>query len=62
MALRVLVVDDNTDLAENVAELLAELDDDLDVVFSRGARGAVDIAERSGFDVALVDIRLPEGA
>lgn len=61
MRLRVLVVDDNVELAENIAELLEDLDDQLDVVFSRGTRGAMDIAVRSGFDIALVDIRLAEG-
>ena len=61
MRLRVLVVDDNVELAENIAELLQDLDDQLDVVFSRGTRGAMDIAVRSGFDIALVDIRLAEG-
>ena len=61
MRLRVLVVDDNVELAENIAELLQDLDDQLDVVFSRGTRGAMDIAVRTGFDIALVDIRLGEG-
>ncbi len=61
MRLRVLVVDDNVELAENIAELLQDLDDQLDVVFSRGTRGAMDIAVRSGFDIALVDIRLSAG-
>ena len=61
MRLRVLVVDDNVELAENIAELLQDLDDQLDVVFSRGTRGAMDIAVRGGFDIALVDIRLAEG-
>jgi len=61
MRLRVLVVDDNVELAENIAELLQDLDDQLDVVFSRGTRGAMDIAVRTGFDIALVDIRLAEG-
>lgn len=60
-SVQIMVVDDNVDLAENVAELLEDVGDSVDTRFSRGARGAMDIAEHSGFDVAIVDLRLSEG-
>lgn len=55
---RVLVVDDNRALADNIAEVLR--DEDLDPeVFTRAAP-ALEAARASGFDLALVDVRLPD--
>jgi signal transduction histidine kinase len=56
---RVLVVDDNAALVDNLTEVLADAGYDV--------RGAVTCAEalvaasQDGFDVALVDLRLPDG-
>jgi signal transduction histidine kinase len=55
---RVLVVDDNAGLVENLSEILEEA--------GYSVRGAASCAAalpaaREGFDVALVDLRLPDG-
>jgi signal transduction histidine kinase len=55
---RLLVVDDNPGLVDNISEILAEA--------GYAVRGAASCAEavaeaRQGFDVALVDLRLPDG-
>ncbi len=54
---RVLVVEDNTELAENVAEIL-ELRTP-HVAIAPNAEVALAAAKDPGFDVALVDLRLP---
>ncbi len=56
---RALVVEDNADLATNVAELLETLD--LDVVIASDGEKAVENAKRTEFDLAIVDVRLPGG-
>jgi len=55
---RVLIVDDNAGLVENLAEILEEAG-----YATRGAAScaAAILAARDGFDVALVDLRLPDG-
>jgi PAS domain S-box-containing protein len=53
----VLVVDDNADLAENVAELFASAGYSTHV--ERDGDGACAAAEQRPFDLAVVDIRLP---
>jgi two-component system, NtrC family, sensor histidine kinase HydH len=55
---RILIVDDNAGLVENLAEILEEA--------GYSVRGAASCAAalpaaREGFDVALVDLRLPDG-
>ena len=55
---RVLVVDDNAQLLDNMQELLE--DAGYDVATASSCAGALERA-RSGFDVALVDLRLPDG-
>ncbi|MBN1612127.1 MAG: response regulator [Polyangiaceae bacterium] len=60
---RVLVIDDNVALAENVCELLGALEDPrvvCDVVGSGGA--ALSLAEQYAIDVAFVDLHLPDTA
>lgn len=52
----VLVVEDNRDLAENVADMLREEGVDVRVCFD--SAGAEQLASEHGFDLALVDIRL----
>ncbi|MBX3247255.1 MAG: response regulator [Myxococcales bacterium] len=53
---RVLLVEDNPALAENVTEILEELD--VDVRWASDGRGAIERA-KEGFTVALVDVGLP---
>jgi PAS domain S-box-containing protein len=63
---RVLIVDDNADLAGTLRDVLVSAGDDAGVIFE------VDVAERGadalvharahGFDVALVDVKLPDGS
>lgn len=55
---RVLIVDDNRDLAENLGELL-ELEGFHPIVLS-SSREALDRARELEFDVALLDVRMPE--
>jgi signal transduction histidine kinase len=54
----VLIADDDAALAENVAEILEALDTDVSVV-STGAE-ALALAQRRSYDLALVDVRLPD--
>jgi signal transduction histidine kinase len=56
---RLLVVDDNASLVENLCEILEEAG-----YAARGTgtcEGALALARADGFDVALVDLRLPDG-
>ncbi len=55
---RVLVVDDNAQLLDNMQELLE--DAGYDVTTASSCAGALE-RSRTGFDVALVDLRLPDG-
>ncbi|RKH33960.1 response regulator [Corallococcus praedator] len=55
---RVLVVDDNAALLDNMVELLG--DEGYEVASATSCAGALERA-RDGFDVALVDVRLPDG-
>jgi len=55
---RVLVVDDNGTLVENLTEIL---DDAGYAVHGYGTCAAALAGAREGFDVALVDLRLPDG-
>lgn len=54
----ILLIDDNVDLAENISEILQ--DEGATVRHAATARAGLELA-RDGFDVALVDIRLPDG-
>jgi two-component system sensor histidine kinase HydH len=56
---RVLVVDDNADLAQNLAEVLA--DAGYAARCSGSCAEALRLAGEEPFDVALVDLRLPDG-
>ncbi len=54
---RLLLVDDNTALLENLTDILG--DEGYEVVTAGTAAAALDRA-RAGYDVALVDVRLPD--
>jgi signal transduction histidine kinase len=55
----VLVVDDDAALAENLAEILAYLD--VEVTIAATGRQALLAAAEKRLDLALVDVRLPDG-
>jgi CheY-like chemotaxis protein len=57
MSLRVLVVDDNRALADNLAEILA--DEGCTPTTAYSAEQALHIAEHAHFDIVLTDIRMP---
>ena len=57
MSLRVLVVDDNRELADNLAEILAEEGCTPTTAYS--AEEALRTAEDTHFDIVLTDIRMP---
>jgi two-component system, response regulator PdtaR len=55
---RYLIVDDNLDFAENVAEILRDRGDEVAVAASGAA--AVALARHQKFDALLTDMRMPE--
>lgn len=57
MTQRVLIVDDNRELAENIAEILEAEGYDARVAFHPEA--AIAIARETPYDVAILDVRLP---
>lgn len=63
MTARVLVIDDNRDLAANLSDVL-EGARELEVEVACASDGAtgVERARRGGFDVAIVDVKLPDAS
>jgi len=59
MSRLVLIVDDDEALAENVAEIVATLD--VETKIARDRKSALAMARAHDFDVALIDVRLPDG-
>jgi len=57
---RFLVVDDNADLAESLCELLLEAGPQGTAKVAANARVALESVEREHFDVAFVDLHLPD--
>jgi CheY-like chemotaxis protein len=57
MSATILIVDDNSDLAENIAEIFA--DEGCDVATATSGEQALELAEGRHFDVVLSDIRMP---
>jgi PAS domain S-box-containing protein len=63
VAARILIIDDNASLAANLRDVL-EGAKELDVAVAlaeSGARG-LEVAQRDGFDVAVVDVKLPDAS
>jgi PAS domain S-box-containing protein len=56
---RVLIVDDEESLAENLAEIVGSLG--LETTIARSRQEALAATANRDFDVALVDVRLPDG-
>ncbi len=55
----VLIVDDDEALAENVAEIVESLG--VETAVARDRKTALALADGRDFDVALIDVRLPDG-
>jgi PAS domain S-box-containing protein len=61
MAGRVLVIDDNVDLAANLADILEGARElEVKVTCATEGHAGVRAANREGFDVAIVDVKLPD--
>lgn len=59
---RVLIVDDNRELAENICEILREQQEPaIQCHLACDGRSALAIAEAEAIDVALIDLHLPDG-
>jgi signal transduction histidine kinase len=59
MTRSVLIVDDDDALAENLAEIVQTLG--VETMIARDRRAALALAAAQTFDVALIDVRLPDG-
>ena len=59
MSRLVLIVDDDDALAENMAEIVQSLD--VHTMIATDRRAALALAAEHDFDVALIDVRLPDG-
>lgn len=55
----VLIVDDDHALSENLAEIIATLG--VETTVARDRRTALALADARDFDVAMIDVRLPDG-
>jgi signal transduction histidine kinase len=55
----VLIVDDDEALADNLSEIVQMLD--VETTVARDRRSALALAAERDFDVALIDVRLPDG-
>src|SRR5258706_1865173 len=63
MAARVLVIDDNLDLASNLADILEGARElEVEVSCAQEGQSGVRLATREGFDVAIVDVKLPDSS
>lgn len=63
MSARILIIDDNTSLAQNLRDVLEgarELDVEVDL--ARTGQEGLHAAQRDGFDVAVVDVKLPDAS
>ena len=56
--MKILLVDDNEDLANNIADILLELGYPTFVAFD--AKSAIDLCRSQPFDLILVDYKLPD--
>lgn len=67
MAARILLLDDNLDLAENVRDVLERARNlseggAPEIVIAHDAKTGLDLARKKPFDVAIVDVRLPDAS
>ncbi len=63
MVARILIIDDNTSLAANLRDVLEGARElDVEVRLAPDGHSGLAAAERDGFDVAVVDIKLPDAS
>lgn len=63
MPARILIVDDNTSLAANLREILEGARElDVEVALAPDGHEGLAAARRDGFDVAVVDVKLPDAS
>ncbi|WP_437652141.1 ATP-binding protein [Sorangium sp. So ce1182] len=63
MRARILIVDDNTSLAGNLREVLEGARElDVEVALAQNGKQGLAAARRDGFDVAVVDVKLPDAS
>src|SRR5580704_5055802 len=63
VAARILIIDDNTSLATNLSDVLSGARElDVEVRCAPDASRGLAAAEREGFDVAVVDVKLPDAS
>lgn len=63
MARKILIIDDNTSLAVNLRDVLEGARElDVEVSLAPDRASGLEQAKRDGFDVAVVDIKLPDGS
>ncbi|MBK8251561.1 MAG: response regulator [Polyangiaceae bacterium] len=63
MSSRILIIDDNTSLGQNLREVLEGTPEfDVDVRLARDANEGLARAKVEGFDVAVVDVKLPDSS
>jgi len=63
VASKILIIDDNISLAENLRDVLEGVGElDVEVAIASSGRAGLDCAQRDGFDVAVVDVKLPDAS
>lgn len=63
MPARVLVIDDNRDLADNLKDILEGARElDVEALSAPDGASGLALARQGGFDVAIVDVKLPDGS
>lgn len=63
MRARILIVDDNTSLAANLRDVLEGARElDVEVALAQDGKEGLAAARRDGFDVAVVDVKLPDAS
>jgi PAS domain S-box-containing protein len=63
VASRILIIDDNTSLAANLRDVLEGARElDVEVALAQDGAGGLEKARRDGFDVAVVDVKLPDAS
>jgi two-component system response regulator HydG len=54
----ILVVDDEVDTCQNLADILSDFDYDVDI--ATNGQAALDLVHRKSYDVALLDLKMPD--
>lgn len=57
---RVLIVDDNTELVDTLRAVIASGIPGISIETAESGKAALPLAQRGGFDVAIVDVKLPD--